>query len=381
MITKILARSFKGLSFDREIGQYTLFVGPNGSGKTAISQAAILTIMDYLPSDQDKQPSAIFKTHATGEEMVVGIEISGSRFIKKYKVTEDGSVSREASSNGKKIPAKLIDRTLIELGNPRIFDLQAFNDLSEQKKIEFLLSLSPPSGDLRKIEQEMIDAEEKEKRIRADIRGKRMIVEQLTGERSALKLPAGTLAEIQAEIKTKTADLEKAGEDLKQAELEEQKRKDEEAAKERERIAKEGAEEKARKEKAALEGKALKEKAEAEAKAKREAETASIIARNREIELQQMEKLAKQREAEALKSAEAAQKDLEALGVEMGRREKEFDATLKELAAQGPRATCAGSLKKVRQVLVDAGCESCAGLIVLNMELQRYEENGDSVEA
>lgn len=211
MVNKIMARNFKGLSFDQEISQYTLFVGPNGAGKSARSQAATLTIMDYLPSDQDKQPSAIFKTHATGEEMITGIEISGSRFTKKWKSGEEGTITRETFLNGKKIPAKLIDRTLMDLGNPRIFDLRSFNDLSEQKKIEFLLSLSPPSGDLRKIEQEMSEAEEKEKRIRGDIRGKRMIVEQLTGERSALKLPAGTLAEIQEEIKAKTAEVEYSG--------------------------------------------------------------------------------------------------------------------------------------------------------------------------
>ena len=257
MITKIFARNFKGGSWDQDLDQFNLFVGKNGSGKSARSQAATLTIMDYLPSDQDKQPSAIFKTHATGEEMITGVEISGSRFTKKWKAGEDGTVTREISLNGKKIPGKLVDRTLIELGNPRIFDLQSFNKLSEDKQIEFLLALSPPSGDLKKINLDLYDTDEKEKRLRADIRGKRMVIEQLSGEKSALKLPAGTLAEIQTEIKTKTADLEKAQEELKAAELAEQKRQAEIAAKERERVAKEKAETKAKKDREVLEAKAV----------------------------------------------------------------------------------------------------------------------------
>jgi chromosome segregation ATPase len=305
--------------------------------------------------------------------MVVAFETEGGRFARKYKAGEEGTVTQEVSLNGKKLTQKQVERTLIDLGNPRIFDLQSFNKLSEDKQIEFLLALSPPSGDLKKINLALYDAEEKEKRLRADIRGKRMVIEQLSGERSSLKLPAGTLAEIQAEIKSKTADLEKAQEELKVCELEEQKRKDEIAAKERERVAKEKAEAKAKKDKEALEAKALKDKQEAEAKAKREADASKA----REAEAKQREAEAKRKAADALKTAEGAQEDLKNLQAEMGQREKKFDATIKELVAKGPRATCADSLRKVRQMLLDSGCEVCSALIILNLELQNYEEEGD----
>ncbi len=378
MVTKIIARDFRGLSFDQEIDQFTLFSGPNGSGKSSRTNALILAVMGYLPSDQAKRAMDIYATHASGPEMVVAFETdSGQRFSRKYKISPEGNGLQIIGLNGKAVNQKQIERVLIDLGNPMVFDLRSFNDLSEQRKIEFLLELSPPSKELHKIEQDLAEAEEKINDLRGKTRAKKGIIEQLSGERSALKLPAGTLAEIQAEIKAKTADLDKAQEDLKAEELAEQKRKDEEAAKERERIAKERAEEKAKKDKAALEAKVLREKEEAKAKAKREAD--AILAR--EAEAKQREEEARQSEAEALQRAEAAQKDLEDLGVEIGRREKEFDATLKELAAQGPRATCAGSLKKVQQVLLDSGCQYCSALIILNLEIQKYEEDGEPLEA
>jgi hypothetical protein len=305
--------------------------------------------------------------------MVVAFETTGGRFARKYRAGEDGTITQEISLNGKKIPGKLVDRTLMDLGNPRVFDLHAFNELSEDKQIEFLLALSPPSGDLKAINLALYDADEKEKRLRADIRGKRMVIEQICGEKSTLNLPAGTLAEIQAEIKTKTGDLENAQDELKQAEIEEQKRKDEEVAKERERIARVRAEEKAKKDKEILEAKVLKDKQEAEARTKREADAAKA----REVEAKQREADARQREAKAVKSARVAQEDLKNLQTEMGQREQEFDAKMKELAAQGPRATCADSLKRVRQVLLDSGCEACSALIILNLELQNYDSDGE----
>jgi chromosome segregation ATPase len=301
-----------------------------------------------LPQDQAKQPSAIYSSHASAPEMIVAFETdSGQRFARKYRVSEDGSVSQSVNLNGKSLNQKQVDRALMDLGNPRIFDLRAFNELSEQKKIEFLLALSPPSADLRKMESEMTETDEQINRLRADIRAKKMVIEQLAEERAGLKLPAGTLAEIQAEIEAKSADHEKAQDELKKAELEEQKRKDEEAAKERERIAREKAEAKAR-----------REKEEAEAR----------------------ERQAKKNEADALKRVEEAQKELGTLREEKGRNEAHFDELMRQAAEQLPvnwRSMCLNSLEKVRETLTEAGCEVCAGLIILNLEIQKFQEEGE----
>lgn len=54
MIKKILAHNFKGLSFEQPLEQYNLFLGPNGTGKSARSQGLTLAIMGYLPSDAKK---------------------------------------------------------------------------------------------------------------------------------------------------------------------------------------------------------------------------------------------------------------------------------------------------------------------------------------
>lgn len=363
VISKIIAKDFKGLSFEQEIGQYTIFIGANGAGKSARSQALTIAILGFLPQDQAKQPSTIYATHGIVPEMIVGFENdAGDVLIRKYKSDSEGVVSLYVTLNGKPVTQKTLDRALLSLGNPQIFDLRAFNELSEQKKIEFLLSLSPPSGDLRQIESEVMRADERVNSLRIDIRGKKGTIEQITGERAGLQLPAGTLAEIQAEIKDKEATLEETQKELKDLELAEQKRKDEEKAKEREQRAKEEAEIKARNRAIEAEAKAKKDKENAEAKAKREVEAAKA----REAEF-------KQREADALRAAEIAQEDLSNLKAEMGQQEKIFEFKLQEAFAKTPRGRGAESLRKVRETLIEANCDACAALIILNLELQEYE--------
>lgn len=344
MIEKIFARNFKGLSFDQEISQYTLFVGPNGVGKSARCQALTIAVLEYLPADQKKQPGAIYAIHATGEEMIVGFETGGSRLTRKYRPTSEGA-SLETSLNGKKLTAKLVTRTLMDLGNPRIFDIREFTELSEQEKINFFLALSPPSGDLRKVNLAMYEADEKEKKLRGAARAKEGIIEQLTAEKAALKLPAGTLAELQEEIKQKSMDLEKARQDLKDAELAEQQRKD---AAEAERKRLEDLEKEKEKTLEAL----TKGKEEGKAEAKQEM-------------------------ADVVQRAETAQADLKKLQEHIGKRERAVNQMVAEALKKGirpdARAICFESLQKVRETMIETGCELCAGLIVLNLEIQKFE--------
>ena len=254
MIARIHLRHFKGISADQEIGPYNLFVGRNGAGKSARTQALTIAILGYIPGES-KQPGAIFTTYASGPEMIVAFETDqGQRFARKFRQGEDGEAKQILSLNGKAITQHQLDRALLDMGNPRVFDLRAFTELSEQKKIEALLDLSPPSKDLQRVTQGIAESEERINRLRSDARAKKMVVEQLTGERASLQLPSGTLAEIQAEIAEKQKALMEAQAELTAAQVAEQKRRDEEAAKEREKRA---AEEAARREeKAREEGKA-----------------------------------------------------------------------------------------------------------------------------
>ncbi len=336
MINKIFGRAFKGLDFDQPISKLNLFVGRNGIGKSARSQALQIAILGYLPTDQAKQPGAIHATHASGPEMIAAVEINGHRFSRRYRRAEDGAVSLDVSLDGKRLNQKQTERALIDMGNPQIFDLRAFNDLSGPKKIEYLLSLFPPAGNLRDLEQRIVEKEDRERFLREEVRGKRRVIEQLTGERAALQLPAGTLAELQEKIRVQEGELSGAQEDLKNAEIEEEKRLAEERAK--------------------TEAKKAKEREEG---ARADAEAA------------------RQREAEALKAAEKAQEELKETKEEMGRHEAQFMEAISKLEEKGPRGLfgeCLASLQTVKETLEEAGCTECAALLVLKMEMNRLQE-------
>ena len=324
MINKILARSFKGLSFDQEIDQFTIIVGPNGSGKSARAQALTLSILGYLPQDQVKQPSSIYAIHGGKEEMIVGFEVDGNRFGRRFKPNPDGTVTLDVSYKGKKLAQKEVPRVLIELGDPQICDLKAFNDLTPNKKVEFLLERFPPAGDLQQMDENILKLEEKEKALRADLRGAKSSIERMSMERVGMKLPAGTLAEIQAEIKAKEKDLEEAQEELKRQEI-------------------------AEREKEAAEKARIK----AEEKARREAAELAIIRMQEEFLQRQKEEDQKRLEKEQ----------------EQDRSVKEFGQEIEQVLLR--ENACVESLRIVRDVMIACGCECCEALAVLNAEIEK----------
>ena len=220
MITKVFATGFKGREIDQELGRYTLFCGPNGSGKSARTQALTLACLGYLPQDQAKLPSVIHATHASAGDMEVGVVVDGKKFSRRY---QEGK--HEAFLDGCKVPQKSVEKVLFELGNPKILDLRAFNDLSDAGKIDYLLALFPPEGDLKTVEKDLGKLDEKEKRLRADLKSARQVVERLTKERSGMELPAGTLAEVKAKIAETEKALAESQDELKEEEAREREQK------------------------------------------------------------------------------------------------------------------------------------------------------------
>ncbi len=349
MINKILARNFKGLSFDQDIDQYNLISGPNGAGKSARSHALQIAILGYLPSDGNKQPSTIYSTHGSKVEMIVGFEVNGDRFGHRFKPNAEGTITHDVSFKGKKLSEKEVPRVLIELGDPQIFDLKAFNDLSGNKKVEFLLERFPPAGDIRQLDENIIKLEEKEKALRADLRGAKSSIERLSMERVGLKLPSGTLAEIQAEIKAKEKDLEDAQEELKCQEI-------------------------AEKEKEAAE----KAKIKAEEKAKKEAEAKEKEAKKKQDEAIQTALLEREKDAAiklALKQEEEKKLYEDTKKLEQERLGQDLKQALVEGRLGSPDWSCLASLDLVRDVMLQIGCESCEALAVLNAEIRKLNGN------
>lgn len=362
MINKILARNFRGQTFDQELGPYNLFIGPNGAGKSSRTQALTLAIMGYLPSDQDKQPSAIYQTHGNGKEMTVAFEKDGDRFSRNYKPGPDGGATLSVKMNGKKISQKLVDRVLIDLGDPKIFDLVSFNALSEVKKIDLILHLFPPSGDLKAIDRKLEGIEEREKSLRENIKAAGQVVTRLTGERAAIELPSGTLAGIQAEIKSKDWALVTAQEELKKAELEEAERvadekREREVARAVECLNKLGEETKEREKFAAEEAEANAE--EARKRVRRALEKTDEFAKKERETLDKLEEKGKELTAEREKNREAiAEKKWPIVGV----NDKAHHLT---------------SLEKIKETLEKAECTACASMIVVKAEIRRLKHGHD----
>uniref|UniRef100_A0A6M3ILP4 Putative ATPase domain containing protein n=1 Tax=viral metagenome TaxID=1070528 RepID=A0A6M3ILP4_9ZZZZ len=358
MIERIFARNFKGMSFDADLGQYNLFLGPNGSGKTGRIQALTLAVKGYLPTDQKKQPGAIFATHGDGKtEMIVAFKSDkGGRFARKYLPGENG-VSCSCSLNGVAVATKQVDRVILDLGDPKIFDLHEFNELSEQKKIDFLLRLSPPGKELGQIDLDLAAAEEKANRLAAEIRGKKLVIEQLTEAKSGIHLPSGSLAEIQKEISTKETELTQAESELKEAEMDRQKQEAENR-----RIA-----ELALQKKKADEDR-VQEVLEAQVKAKEEV---------REEVKEDLDDL--------FKRAEQAEKDLKAIREEAGRNEKAFQENMQKASDRYAlelgtgtdyREAVLESLGKIRKAMESAGCGACAASLILKMEMGKFKVKG-----
>lgn len=356
MLTKILSKDFKGLSFTQDLEQYNLFLGGNGVGKSARSQALTLAIIGYLPSDGRKKPGDIFAIHSdNGKPFSVGFEtnLDGVKQVFSRTFRNGDGVSQDVACNKTKLKREQIERVLLELGDPRIFDLKDFIELSEQKKIDLVFSLFPPEKDLGNLEEELEAIAEKEKPANQEIKALELTISNLTKDRSEISIPAGTLAEVRKEITDKETAVAEAMAGLKEIEI-----------KEREEKAKADAEAKAK-----IEADRVKAKAEAEAK-KREEDNK------------------KQAEKEKEKAVEAAE--------QKGREEGKAEAKIESQTANEPatRAFKPGivhedlllwssenvlaDIFKIRETMERAGCGACSALIVVKTILAKYRSRKEA---
>lgn len=217
MITKILAKDFRGFSFDQEIGEKTLFVGPNNCGKTAHCLAMVLSIEGYIPG-KAKGNAEILDTFGVKDSLHVGIQIGKKVFGRQF-VRKDERVSERFRIDSKSISGKEYLSTLGEVGNPRIFDLTRFFALSDAKKIDELFNLFPPGEDLEKTENQIEKATDAKKRLVEDIAKSEGAAERLVTARAEMDLPSGTHAETTSEIKRINAELDLARKNLRTAEI------------------------------------------------------------------------------------------------------------------------------------------------------------------
>lgn len=325
MITMVTAKGFKGCDFAQALSKRTLFVGPNGAGKSARSQALQLAVNGGVIG-AGKTNDDILSTFGEGDKLVVGVEIDGKYLFERGFVRgSSGSVSQGYKAGGVKVSKDYFMKALGESGAPVVLNVADFMALSDQKKIEALFQLYPPIGDISAIQGKIDAAKEKINALAAKVKTSEQAAARIASSKSQIQVPAGTLAEVDAQIISLEAQLKEAQENLTQIRMEEQKAADALKAKE----------ETDRREKERIE-------AEEKAKAERPGEMT--------------------KKCDALLGAEKAH----GIAVTPG---------LPGPVVRIPPAFCvASSIQAIMNAMDDAGCGTCAAKMIARRELRKYQE-------
>lgn len=351
MITRVWAKNFKGASFKQPLSERTLFVGPNGIGKTLRAQALTLAVNGYIPGTS-KLNRDIHAAYATDAKMTIGFEIDGIRFERIFQAAGD-KVSCNYRIDGAKYGAKDFQVEMAKAGDPQICDLTTFLGLSDPKKIEEIFKSYPPSGNLKGIESEVQRVKEKINTINREIQSNERSIERLSKSRAALDLPAGTLPEVQARIESLEKDLAQAQED--------ERRQKEEVQRQRE-----------------AEERQAKEKKQAELKAKRDAEDA--YARRGEQEEFERRKAA----WEARQRQEAAELDRRK-AEEVSRRKQMEEESAHPPGSQAPpipdrqgepepiQVGAVASINRIIEKMNEGGCPNCAAKMIAIIERRKLK--------
>ncbi|MFA5323850.1 MAG: hypothetical protein WC373_14355, partial [Smithella sp.] len=204
----------KGLDFNQPIQQKTIFIGPNGSGKSSRTQALTLALLGYVPGAA-KTNAEILENYGSADILVTGFELAGTIFERAWqRSVAGGSVKELFQINKKKCGKEAFQMKLGELGAPKIFDLSLFMDLSDQKKIDFLLSLYPVEANLSELES-LIETNKKNILLLEDkARSTEKAAAALVASKATMKLPAGSLAETTAAIEKAEVGLSAAEKEL-----------------------------------------------------------------------------------------------------------------------------------------------------------------------
>ena len=349
MISKITGKDFKGLSFEQPLGRLNIFIGPNGSGKSARTQALILAVMGYIPGGAKKN-AEILDSYGTAETMVVGFEIEGVLLSRGFVRSSSGTVSQGYKMAVAPVKEGEFLKAMAKYGDPKIVDISAFMDLSDQKKIDAVFSLYPPAGDVNKIQGEIDSTREKINTLVAKARTSEAAAARLVAAKPPL--PAGTLADVTGKIAETAEALRLARKALV----------DEQVA-EGARLAKEKAEKKAAEDAEKL-------------KAKQEAQKVKDEADRKERERVAAEK----KDAETIfDSLVEKPGPMEAM---VDKKFGKYDMPVENLLSVPPvpqdllvaKTACGASIELILLALKAAGCEACAAKLVATRELRKYQE-------
>jgi len=328
MFTKIQAKNFKGLSFEQPLARLNLFIGMNGSGKSARSGALLLARFGFIPGNGGKKNSDIFQAYSGSgaNQITVGFSTDKGGVLERHFLNRStGTVSQKYSINGT-YNRSAEDFAMAMANVPKVFDLSEFMALSDQKKIDLIFELFPPAGgDPVALSIKIGEKEATLNRKREELRGAEKIVQKLTSSKAEIQLPAGNLSLTKSRIEGLNNALKTAKAELAEAQ------------------------------KAEIEAQA-KIKAEADAKA--------------ETEKRILEATAKAKMEAAIKPQPEPPSP-----IETARQKAEQSLMQKnDRAGIGHMPTAAGSIQRILDTLAGAGCDVCAAVMVAKAELKKHQQ-------
>jgi len=326
MIQHIKTKGFKGFDINEAVHDKTIYTGKNKSGKTSRGMAIALTTLGFIPfaAKVNKKPADILNDFGAGNTLTTSIICNDVEFERHFSKSSKGSVSQRLRVDKKKVSASDFAVALSNAGNPKIIDVVDFMSMSDQKKIDTLFTLYPPKTDLKDLDSKIDKTKSTVNELQARDRATASVIQRLTASKAEIELPAGSLAETKAEIEKLTNQVKEAQDDLKQLEIEQAS-------------------------------------AEAAENAKTEQKKASQAAFDKIM----------QENTEPFKAPETKHTREEV--------ENLVDFVKKDLTPQIDReALKAGqlakqSIHKIINTMLDAGCKTCAALLVAKMELRRFE--------
>jgi energy-coupling factor transporter ATP-binding protein EcfA2 len=224
MITRIVAKGFKGRDIDIELGPKTIIFGPNGTGKSTIIQALELALNGSISGGTNKTNQAVFDAFASGDKLTVEATLNDVAFGRQLSRDPKGAVPQLLMVNRKRADAKNFAASLGAAGNPRLVVVNDFLELSPTKMITHLAGISG-SGDLDNLQAKIQATTNLLNHARQVERENAGYVSRIMAGIAGLNLPPGSLAEVQAEIKAAEKDLTAAKKSLKKAKDEELERK------------------------------------------------------------------------------------------------------------------------------------------------------------
>lgn len=197
MICSVAFKGFKALpDSETKLERLTLLTGPNGAGKTARAHALQLAILGFVPGIA-KTNRDIMATFSNGEKLVVEVRRDGVRCSRGFFRDKDGKVSEKFQLDLKRATK---EQYAVALGGVKLFDLGAFQKLSDQGKIDYVFNVFPPGEDFRELEDKVEAKKAERNTLQKDIETLNATADRIHQQRAIIELPAGTLAEIKAQI-------------------------------------------------------------------------------------------------------------------------------------------------------------------------------------